>query len=306
MDAIAEVRAFNRFYTEVVGVLRAGMVGTPYSLSEARVLRELAHETEVAEVRRLLGLDAGYLSRILARLESDGLIERERSAEDGRRQVVALTDQGRDTFEKLDERTAAEVEALLAPLTTEEQEKLVASMRRIRELLDRDHVPGPYVVIRPLKSGDLGWALHRHGVIYQQDYGWGPTFEALTARILADYAAAAPEDRSGWIAEVDGEPVGCVFCVRRDAATAQLRLLLVEPSARGLGIGGRLVAECVRYARESGYKQIMLWTRDVLGSARKIYQAAGFELVSSKPGAEGPVTVVDQVWELDLTPGTGR
>jgi DNA-binding MarR family transcriptional regulator/GNAT superfamily N-acetyltransferase len=301
MDSVAEVRAFNRFYTEVVGVLRAGMVGTPYSLSEARVLFELAHQTEVAEVRRLLGLDAGYLSRILARLESDGLIERGRSPEDGRRQVVSLTDKGRATFRELDERTGSEIEALLAPLTAEEQEKLVAAMRRIRELIDRDHVPGPYIVIRPLRSGDLGWALHRHGVLYAQEYGWGASFEALTARILADYAAAKPADRSGWIAEVGGEPAGCVFCVRRDATTAQLRLLLVEPSARGAGIGAQLVAECVRYARDAGYKQMMLWTRDALTSARRIYEAAGFQLASSKPGHEGMVPVVDQVWELDLT-----
>ncbi|GIH23057.1 MarR family transcriptional regulator [Acrocarpospora phusangensis] len=296
---VAEVRAFNRFYTAVIGMLRAGMHDSPYSLTEARVLFELdrtAGDVEVGEVKRLLGLDAGYLSRVLARLEGDGLVRRERSAVDGRRQVVGLTDDGRATFAKLDEQSDAEVRGLLDALPEEERSRLVASMGVIRDVLGekRDRVP---FVIRPPRPGDLGWAIGRHGALYSREYGWGPDFEALVARICADFLdAQGSPGQAGWIAEVDGRRVGCVFCVRKDATTAQLRLLLVDPSARGLGIGARLVEECLRFARDSGYQTIMLWTRDVLVSARKIYEAAGFKLVAEEPAA----AFNEQFWERPL------
>ncbi|MFB9717784.1 bifunctional helix-turn-helix transcriptional regulator/GNAT family N-acetyltransferase [Planobispora longispora] len=297
-DHVAEIRAFNRFYTGVIGVLGQGILDTPYSLTEVRVLFELDRHDRMGagELRRLLGLDAGYLSRILGRFEADGLVARERSAADARRQVIALTDAGRTAFKTLDERSAEEVRGLLDGVGEEDRRRLVASMATIREILGRAPRREPYV-IRPPRPGDLGWAVHRHGALYSAEYGWGMDFEALVARIVADYVDHHdPRREAGWIAEVDGERAGCIFCVRRDDETAQLRMLLVEPSARGMGIGGRLVDECLRFAREAGYRRIMLWTRDVLVGARRIYQAAGFELVEEEPG-EG---FVEQIWARDL------
>ncbi|TQS30907.1 helix-turn-helix domain-containing GNAT family N-acetyltransferase [Microbispora sp. KK1-11] len=302
MDIVSEVRAFNRFYTSVIGVLGAGMHDTSYSLTEARVLFELGttEAADAADIRAMLGLDPGYLSRILARFESDGLVSRERSAEDARRQVVRLTPKGRDTFAVLDRRSAAEIEALLAKLTDPERRRLVSAMGTVRSLLEPAERREPYV-IRPPRAGDLGWVVHRHGALYSEEYGWGAAFEALVARIVAEYVDEHdPRREAAWIAEVRGEPVGCVFCVRKDDTTAQLRLLLVEPSARGMGIGGRLVEECLRFAAAAGYRRIMLWTRDALSSARRIYQAAGFELVEQHPAEESGIPVNDQVWAKDL------
>nr|WP_189178453.1 bifunctional helix-turn-helix transcriptional regulator/GNAT family N-acetyltransferase [Microbispora rosea] len=303
MDVVPEVRAFNRFYTSVIGVLGAGMHDTPYSLTEARVLFELGtrEAADAAGIRAALGLDPGYLSRILAKFETEGLISRERSAEDARRQVVRLTPKGRDTFGVLDRRSAAEIETLLAKLTDPERRRLVSAMGTVRSLLEQPAERREPYVIRPPRAGDLGWVVHRHGVIYSEEYGWGASFEALVARIVADYVDNHdPRREAAWIAEVRGEPVGCVFCVRKDDTTAQLRLLLVEPSARGMGIGGRLVHECLRFASAAGYRRITLWTRDVLVSARRIYQAAGFELVEQHPGEESGIPVNDQIWAKDL------
>ncbi|WP_433255357.1 bifunctional helix-turn-helix transcriptional regulator/GNAT family N-acetyltransferase [Streptosporangium sp. CA-135522] len=297
-EHVAKVRAFNRFYTGVIGLLRQGVLDTPYSLTEVRVLFELAQREhmEGGELRRLLGLDAGYLSRMLGRFETDGLIVRERSAADGRRQVVGLTEVGRTTFGTLDERSAAQVRDLLDGVTEEDRQRLVASMATIREILTRAPKAEPYV-LRPPRTGDLGWVVHRHGVLYSQEYGWGQDFEALVARIVADYVDDHdPLREAGWIAEVDGERAGCVFCVRKDDETAQLRMLLVEPSARGMGIGGRLVGECLRFARAAGYRRIELWTRDVLTGARRIYRAAGFERVGEEAG-DG---FVEEIWAMDL------
>lgn len=299
---VAEIRAFNRFYTEVIGVLGAGMHDTPYSLTEARVLFELGgrEKSEAATIRELLGLDAGYMSRILARFEGDGLVSRDRSAEDGRRQIVRLTGKGQEAYGMLDERSAAEVETILGRLTQEERRKLVASMATIRGLLDPAEAREPYV-IRPPRPGDLGWVVNRHGALYSEEYGWGVGFEGLVARIVADYAGEHdPGKEACWIAEVAGEPAGCVFCVRKDDTTAQLRLLLVEPSARGMGMGRRLVEECVGFARRAGYERMMLWTRDVLVSARRIYQTAGFELVEQYPGEESGKPVTEEIWARDL------
>jgi DNA-binding MarR family transcriptional regulator/GNAT superfamily N-acetyltransferase len=301
-DDIARVRAFNRFYTNVIGVLSEGLLDSPYSLTEARLIFELAQRdaTEVTALRHDLGIDAGYLSRLLARFEADELITRARSAADGRRQVIRLTAVGRAAYDMLDERSAGEVHRLLRPLTGERRRRLVAAMDTIEEVLAEGRRPRSYV-LRPLRPGDFGWVVHRHGVLYAAEYGWEPTFEALVARVVADYVDKHDARReNAWIAEVAGDPVGCVFCVRRDDTTAQLRLLLVEPSCRGMGIGTRLVGECLSFARLAGYKSIMLWTNDVLGDARRVYERAGFRLAEQGEHHSFGHDLVEQIWTRDL------
>lgn len=301
-ERVASVRAFNRCYTEVIGLLGEGLLETPYSLTEARVLFELAQRdvTEVADLRRALALDPGYLSRLLSRLETDGLVGRARSRADGRRQIVSLTDVGRETFRALDERAADEVRTLLAPLSPDDQERLVAAMDTIRSILDRDD-RHEAVVLRPPDPGDYGWIVERNAAVYAQEYGWDLSYEALVARIVADYLERHDDARErAWIAEVGGARVGCVFCVARDDDVAQLRLLLVEPSARGRGVGGRLVDECLRFARRTGYREMMLWTNDVLVDARRIYERAGFELVDEEPHHSFGHDLVGQIWSRPL------
>jgi DNA-binding MarR family transcriptional regulator/GNAT superfamily N-acetyltransferase len=312
MDSpVAEVRAFTRFYTAVIGVLDEGLLGTPYSVTEARVLFELAQSdaTDVADLRRGLRLDSGYMSRIAARLEADGLVTRAPSGRDARRQVLALTPRGREVFADLDARSADQVAHLLDKLGEADQERLVTAMGTVRSLLGAaqgDGLPATArtVVLREPGPGDLGWVVARHGSVYAAEYGWNAEFEGLVARIVADYAAAHdPRREAAWIAELDGEPVGCVFCVARDDTTAQLRILLVDPAARGLGIGARLVAECLRFATAAGYESMMLWTNDVLTSARRIYEAAGFRLVDEEPHHSFGQDLVGQVWERRLDAG---
>jgi DNA-binding MarR family transcriptional regulator/GNAT superfamily N-acetyltransferase len=313
---VREVRAFNRFYTGAIGVLREGLLRTPYSLTEARVLYELGQgQAEAAELRRRLGIDAGYLSRLLARFESDGLIARERSSADRRRQVVRLTAQGRGAYEILDARSAQEVRALLSPLAEADQRRLVDAMQVVRRVLaDAEEAADPEdsetaeaaaepatYHLRPLRPGDLGWVVQRHGVLYAQEYGWDQTFEALVARIVADYAERRdPSRENAWVAEVGGEPVGCVLCVRNEEHVAQLRLLLVEPAGRGTGVGAALVQECLRFARAAGYREIRLWTNDVLGAARRLYERAGFRLVAQEPHHSFGHDLVGQTWSLRL------
>jgi len=298
---VTAVREFNRFYTNVIGLLREGLLDTPYSLAEARILFELARgETETAHLRRWLDIDAGYLSRLLARFEADGLVTRTRSPLDGRRQVVGLTGAGRAVQADLDARSGAQIRALLGGLAPDGRRRLAGAMAGIQEIIGPAPPPAAFV-LRPPVPGDLGWVVQRHGALYAAEYGWDASFEALVAGIVADYAAR--DDHRGeavWIAELSGEPAGCVFCVRKTAATAQLRLLLVEPRARGLGMGGRLVAECVSFARRSGYREIVLWTNDVLDAARRIYQRAGFQLVSSQPHHAFGHDLVEQDWRLPL------
>jgi DNA-binding MarR family transcriptional regulator/GNAT superfamily N-acetyltransferase len=299
--AVAAVRGFNRFYTNVIGLLRGGYLDSPYSLTEARVLFELSRqeETEAAELRRSLGIDAGYLSRILARFDAEKMTVRQRSATDGRRQVIRLTRAGRSAFAELDALQTDQTSGLLAKLGEPERRQLVEAMRVVRRVLSDDGSssrPRSYL-LRPPGPGDLGWVVSRHGALYAREYSWDETFEHLVARIVADYAASRdPEREAAWIAEVDGAPAGCVFCVREDSATARLRLLLVEPWARGLGIGGRLVEECLRFARSAGYQQITLWTQDCLTAARRIYQAAGFRLVSEGQHHSFGHDLVEQTW----------
>jgi DNA-binding MarR family transcriptional regulator/predicted N-acetyltransferase YhbS len=297
-DRVAAVRAFNRFYTNVIGVLDEGLLHTPYSLSEARVIFELAQRDaiEVSDLRRALDMDAGYLSRMLSRFETDGLVTKERSSADGRRQIIRLTDQGRAVFEMLDTRSAEDNARILSQLGAEDQRRLLDAMRTIRQILE-NRPRSSAVLLRPLGPGDYGWVVHRHGVLYAEEYGWDETFEALVARIVADYVDHRdPRRESAWIAEVDGEPAGCLFCVKRDESTAQLRLLLVEPRARGMGIGSRLVEECLRFARRVGYQDIMLWTNDVLTAARRIYERAGFQLREEEQHHSFGHDLVGQNW----------
>lgn len=301
-DPVGEVRAFNRFYTGLIGVLDEGLLSTPYTLTEARLLFELAHAdaVEVVDLRRRLGLDAGYLSRILARFEADGIVRRTRSTADARRQVIELTEAGRAAAADLDQRSNAQIAELLRGLGEVEQRRLLGAMSTIRELLG-ERAPANLVVLRPPAPGDLGWMVQRHGAIYAQEFGWDETFEALVARVVADYAAGHdPRREAAWIAEVDGAPVGCVMCVRRDDTTAQLRLLLVEPSARGLGVGSRLVEECLRFARRAGYQRIMLFTYDRTLAAHRIYQRVGFQLDEEKKVRAYGHDMVEEIWSRDL------
>ena len=300
---VTAVRDFNRFYTNVIGLLREGLLDTPYSLTEARIIFELARadQTEAGQLRRWLDIDAGYLSRILARFEADGIVGRSRSPQDARRQVIGLTATGRAVFAKLDALSASQVRGLLAGLPAGRRASLLSGMAGIREALDG--APGrDTLVLRAPVPGELGWVVQRNGARYAAEYGWDESYEALVARIVADYAARADHKReAAWIAELDGQPAGCVFCMRKSDDVAQLRLLLVEPHLRGRGIGERLVAECVAFARRTGYREIVLWTNDVLHAARRIYQRAGFELVSSEEHHSFGHDLVAQDWRLPLT-----
>lgn len=302
LDRVARVRAFNRLYTGVIGVLDEGLVGTEYSLSEARVLYELEQQgvTEVTELRRRLGMDAGYASRLLGRLETRGLLTRERSSADARRQIIGLTEEGRSAQHALEQRTIDQIGKLLGRFTDEDQHRLLNSMRTIGTLVGEQ--PGDHtIVLRPPRPGDLGWVVQRNGAIYAQEYGWDATYEALVARIVADYVENRDAAREmAWIAELGGERAGCVFCVRgADEHTAKLRLLLVEPGARGHGLGTRLVAECVAFAKAHGYTAIELWTNSVLTAARAIYAKTGFRLVDSAPHRSFGADLVGETWRLE-------
>jgi DNA-binding MarR family transcriptional regulator/GNAT superfamily N-acetyltransferase len=304
-EVVAGVRAFSRFYTRLVQVLDEGLLETPYSLTEAHILYELAQRdaTEVVDLRRAIGIDAGYMSRLLSRFAADGLIVRERSEVDGRRQVIRLTPPGRAAFELLDERSTEQVRQVVAGLDPAQRRRLLGALQTVQQVLGEAAARPEMVVLRPAGSGDLGWVVHRNGLVYAQEYGWDETYEALVARIVADYVDQKQRDPgriAAWIAEVDGEPVGCVFCMQKDATTAKLRLLLVEPSARGAGIGARLVDECIRFARRTGYERLVLWTNDVLTAARRIYERAGFELVDEEKHHSFGHDLVGQTWSLDL------
>jgi DNA-binding MarR family transcriptional regulator/GNAT superfamily N-acetyltransferase len=301
-DVVTEVRMFNRFYTNVIGLLRGKYLDTPYSLTEARLLFELEQRdaSEVSDLRRVVDIDAGYLSRILARFEADGLITRQRSDADARRQVIRMASSGRDAIADLDTRSADQTRDLLADVPEDDRHKLLDAMGVITGVLAGRPRPRGYLLRAP-EPGDMGWVVQRHGAVYAAEYGWDQTFEALVARIVADYLDNRdPEREAAWIAEVDGTRAGCVFCIREDDTTARERLLLVEPWARGLGIGGRLVSEVLRFARDAGYTRITLWTNDVLADARRIYQKAGFTLESESPHHSFGQDLVGQTWTRAL------
>jgi DNA-binding MarR family transcriptional regulator/GNAT superfamily N-acetyltransferase len=301
-ERVSAVRAFNRFWTQQIGVLGAGLLQTPYSLTEARVLFELAQRptTEVAELRLGLELDAGYLSRILKQFKEDKLVAAEPSPVDARRQLVRLTAKGRRIFEKLDARSSAEVQAMLARLGEEGQGALLRAMRSVERAFETSGAPRT-VLLRSLAPGDLGWVVERHGALYAAEYGWDDTFEGLVAKIVAEYVERRDARKdAAWIAEVDGERAGCIFCVRKDDETAQLRLLLTEPRARGCGVGSRLVDECVRFARRAKYKRIVLWTNHPLVAARKIYERAGFRLTREEKHHSFGHDLVGQSFSMDL------
>jgi DNA-binding MarR family transcriptional regulator/GNAT superfamily N-acetyltransferase len=312
VDIVPYVRSFNRDWTQVLGLLDRGLLHTRHSLPEARVLFELAQRDgwERSELRERLGIDDSFLSRLVAGLARDGLVVVERSPHDGRRRQVRLTPAGRAAFRRLDRRSTTQVEELTGSLTDGQRRQLVESMSTIRGLVRAgEATDAPDVVVRGLRPGDLGWVVQRHGEIYWDEYGWDQTFESLVARIVSDFPAdhgtegpASPSSppTTAWIAEVDGARAGCVFCCARDEHTAQLRLLLVEPWARGSGLGRRLVAECIDFARRCGYAEIVLWTNDVLVAARRIYEAAGFELVEEEPHHSFGHDLVGQTWRLDL------
>jgi DNA-binding MarR family transcriptional regulator/GNAT superfamily N-acetyltransferase len=305
-SVVDDVRGFNRFYTRVLGLLRPDLAGSAFGLTEARVLFELAHRDDVAvsELRRELDLDAGYLSRILSGFTASGLAASEKSATDGRRQVVRLTDKGRRAFDELDRLQTGAIDTLLAPLDDVQRTQLVGAMGQIRRMLSSE-ARRAGLVLRPPQPGDLGWVVERHGARYAAEYGWDATFEALVARIVAEFAERRDTRReAAWIAELDGERVGCVFCMASNNPdaddTAQLRLLLVEPLARGAGVGSRLVDECLRFARRSGYRRITLWTNDVLLAARRIYERAGFGCDRREPHHSYGRDLVGEYWSRDL------
>jgi DNA-binding MarR family transcriptional regulator/N-acetylglutamate synthase-like GNAT family acetyltransferase len=304
---VAAVRRFNRFYTRQIGVLRKTYLGSPYSLAEMRVLYEIANGEQLtaSDVGNALDLDAGYLSRVLRNFEKQGLISRKTSAVDARQSHLALTERGRKTFAPFERRSQQQAGDMLGTLKPADQTRLVAAMELIERLLGNE-APGPAdkprYILRPPRHGDFGWIVSRHAELYAQEYGWTDPFEGLCAQIVADFVNKydAKFERC-WIAEIDGENVGCVMLVKDDVASvARVRLLLVDPKARGLGLGAKLTDECVRFARDVGYSKITLWTHSILTAARHVYEKAGFKLMRSEPHQSWGKPVVSEHWDMTL------
>jgi DNA-binding MarR family transcriptional regulator/GNAT superfamily N-acetyltransferase len=309
-ERIEAIRRFNRFYTRQIGVLHESMLKSPFSLAQGRVLYEVAHQAEptATEVGQALGLDPGYLSRMLRDLEKRGLIARRSSEADGRQSHLSLTEEGREAIAMLETRARDEVGAMIGTLGEPDQRRLLAAMDTIARLLGGASAAAaaaapkvPYM-LRPPQPGDMGWIVHRQGVLYAQEYHWDEQFEALAAIIAGEFLQRFdPKRERCWIAEKDGEVVGSVFVAKSAEETiAKLRLLFVEPSARGLGIGGRLVDECLRFARRIGYKKMTLWTQSNLLAARAIYTRAGFHLVKQEPHHSFGHDLVGETWDVDL------
>jgi DNA-binding MarR family transcriptional regulator/GNAT superfamily N-acetyltransferase len=300
---VAAVRRFNRFYTARIGVLQEHLLESPFSLTEARVVYELAHHEQVTAtaLAEELSLDAGYLSRILRSFQKRGLITKRLSRTDGRQSLLSLSERGQAAFAKLNAASHREIGALLEGLPAAGQERLVKAMTAIEGLLGaQPEHKAPYI-LRFHRPGDMGWVVQRHGELYAAEYSWDEHFEALVAEIVARFIRRYDSKRERcWIAEKDGENVGSVFLVQRARTVAQLRLLLVEPKARGLGIGRRLVEECSRFARAAGYRKIVLWTNSVLHAARRIYEQVGYRLVEEEPHHSFGHDLVGQTWELRL------
>jgi DNA-binding MarR family transcriptional regulator/N-acetylglutamate synthase-like GNAT family acetyltransferase len=301
---VAAVREFNRFYTRQIGLLNERLYETEFSLTEARIVYEIAHREgcSATELGTYLGLDPGYLSRLLSRLEKVGLLERTQAKADRRQLLLSLSARGRDLFAKMDATSAGEIGSLLSRISPPQQKLLVRAMSQVRAILgDAPKSQAPYI-LRPHQPGDMGWIIQRHGELYSQEYHYDERFEALVAKIAAHFIQNFdPQRERCWIAERNGENVGCVMLVKKSKTTAKLRLLLVEPSARGMGIGKRLVEECVNFARRTGYKKIVLWTQSELDSARHIYEAAGFHLTGKQPhNSWSRENLVAETWELRL------
>jgi len=312
-DRIAAVRRFTRFYTTKIGVLDQRLLHSPFSLTEARVLYELAHSRALTarDLGGSLGIDAGYLSRIVAGFARRGLVTRHRSAKDGRERRLGLTEDGRKAFAPLDRSSNAEVGAMLAAMPDRAQRRLVEALRTVEKLLAPSPPAGSEAPgsserlaaysLRSPRPGDIGWITHRQAVLYHREYGWNEEYEALIAGIMSRFITNFdPARERCWVAERDGEIVGSVFVVRKARSVAQLRLLYVEPDARGLGIGRRLVDECIRFARTKNYRTLTLWTNSVLLSARRIYEAAGFRLVKEEKHRSFGKNLVGQNWDLRL------
>jgi DNA-binding MarR family transcriptional regulator/GNAT superfamily N-acetyltransferase len=303
---VETVRAFNRFYTQRIGVLEDGYLASPFSLSQARVLYELAHRQEptAAELARDLGLDAGYLSRMLRGFERERLIAKRSSPDDGRQRLLSLTARGREAFAPLEVASREQIMTMLGALSADEQRRLLGAMQSVSRLLGGTADDCAPYLLRLHRPGDMGWVVQRHGTLYADEYGWDESFEALVAEIVSHFLRHFdPKRERCWIAERDGENIGSIFLVRdpEREGVAKLRLLLVEPSARGLGVGRRLVDECIRFARQAGYQTITLWTNSVLVSARRIYEAAGFRLVHEAPHHSFGHHLIGQTWELRVT-----
>jgi DNA-binding MarR family transcriptional regulator/predicted GNAT family N-acyltransferase len=300
---VAAVRAFNRFYTKKLGVLDQHLMQSPFSLSEARVIYELAQRGTVVakQIGAELGLDPGYLSRIVQSFEDKGLITRTLLPSDRRQQQLALTAKGRQAFAKLDRSSENGVATMLQALDHGARDRLVGAMRTIEQILEPATPARPAFLLRSHRPGDIGWVISRHGAIYAQEYGWDISFEALVAEIGAQFIKSFdPTCEHCWIAEIDGEPVGSIFLVKSTDEVAKLRLLLVEKKARGLGVGRALVEQCIRFAREKNYKTIVLWTQSILVAARDIYRRAGFHLTAEEPHRSFGVDLVGETWEMKL------
>jgi DNA-binding MarR family transcriptional regulator/N-acetylglutamate synthase-like GNAT family acetyltransferase len=300
-EHIAAVRRFNRFYTQRIGVLQGAWLDSPFSLTEARVLYELKQRagTTATEIARELGLDAGYLSRILRRFHKLRLIKKETSAADARQSFLTLTEQGRKAFAPLETRSNRDVAAMLAKLPAAQQDDLVDALRIAEGLMSETGRVD--AVLRAPRAGDFGWIVQRHAVLYQREYGWCGEFEGVCAQIVADFIKKFdPRCERGWIAELNGQNVGSVLLAKDSDEVARLRLLLVEPAARGFGIGKRLTDECIRFARECGYRRMTLWTHSVLTAARHVYAQAGFQLTSSEPRRSFGQDVVSEYWDMNL------
>ena len=302
---ISTVREFNRFYTQKIGVLRDGLLASDYTLTEVRVLYEIANRSRplAIDLVRDLALDAGYLSRILTKFARRGWLKRERSDEDARKSFLHLTAKGRAAFKSLDGRARREIGDLLAPLSSEQQVKLQGHLQSAQALLDAQPASSSEITLREHRAGDMGWIIAKHGSLYTQEFGWTSEFEALVAEICAKFLREFdPTVERCWIAEHDGVPVGCIMLVRQSKTVAKLRLLLVDPSQRGMGVGNKLVDELLRFARAAGYRKVTLWTQSILGSARRLYEAHGFKRVASEPHQSFGMKLVGETWELALDP----
>ena len=302
MSRIDAIRRFNRFYTRRIGALHPHYLGAPYSLPQARVLYELGQrgEATASELGSDLDLDLGYLSRLLQGLRRSGLVQGQASAADARRVQLSLTPKGRKAYQHLDARSKEEVAAMLGKLGTPEQARLVEALQSAQSVLDRGS--DPKIALRAHRPGDMGWVIHAHGRLYHEEYGWDERFEALVADIAARFIQNLNTDRERcWIAEMDGDPVGSVFVVQESKTVAKLRLLILEPRARGKGLGRRLVEECIAFARAAGYRKLVLWTQSNLAAARHIYKTAGFKLAKRQPHREFGVPLVGEYWELELS-----